>query len=82
VFDLRDPARHGVAHVPCSVPVACDALIVRRDDLIAERDVPVVLVDDDAVRALLTGAWLRRLGQLRVQALAGGFAAWEGVVQA
>jgi len=76
VFDLRDLGRHGVAHVPRSVSQACDRLIVRRDEMLAGRDAPVVLVDDDAVRAQLTGVWLRRLGHARVCTLAGGFASW------
>ena len=76
VFDLRDPARHVAGHVPRSASVACDALVVRHEEWIAMRDAPVVLVDDDNVRALLTGVWLRRLGLPRVRTLAGGFAAW------
>ena len=75
-FDLRNLGQHGVAHVPRSVPVACDMLLVRRDEMIATADAPVVLVDDDAVRAGLTGVWLRRLGQAHVSTLSGGFAAW------
>jgi rhodanese-related sulfurtransferase len=77
-FDLRNLGRHGVAHIPRSVPVACDMLVVRREEMIAVDDAPIVLVDDDAVRAHLTGAWLRRLGQSCVRTLAGGFAAWIG----
>jgi len=76
VFDLRNLGQHGVAHVPRSVSQACDRLIVRRDEMLAARDAPVVLVDDDAVRAQLTGVWLRRLGHARVRTLAGGFASW------
>jgi len=75
-FDLRDCGRHGGAHVPRSVAVASDMLIVRNEELIAVRDAPVVLVDDDTVRALLTAAWLRRLGLPDVRKLAGGFEAW------
>ena len=76
VFDLRNHGRHVVAHVPRSVSVASDHLIVRHEELIAARDAPVVLIDDDNVRALLTGVWLRRLGLDRVHELAGGVAAW------
>ena len=75
-FDLRKLGRHVVAHVPRSVSVAHDQLIVRNEEMIAVRDAPVVLVDDDPVRALLTGAWLRRLGLPDVRKLAGGFPAW------
>ena len=75
-FDLRPAGREGVAHVPRSVPVASDMLIVRNEELIAVRDAPVVLVDDDTVRALLTAVWLRRLGLPDVRKLAGGFEAW------
>ncbi len=75
-FDLRNLGTHVVAHVPHSVSVSSDALIVRHYESIAERDAPVVLIDDDAVRALLTGVWLRRLGLPHVQELAGGFASW------
>jgi rhodanese-related sulfurtransferase len=76
VFDLRNLGRHVVAHVPRSLSVSSDQLIVRHEELIVARDAPVVLVDDDTVRALLTGVWLRRLGQQRVLELAGGLAAW------
>ena len=75
-FDLRNLGRHVVAHVPHCLSVASDQLIVRHEELIAARDAPVVLVDDDNVRALLTGVWLRRLGVQRVQPLAGGLDAW------
>jgi len=75
-FDLRDPARHVAGHVPRSVSVACDTLVARHEEWIATRDAPVVLIDDDNVRASLTGVWLRRLGLPRVRTLAGGFAAW------
>ena len=76
VFDLRDRGSHVVAHVPRSVSVSSDLLIVRNEELVAARAAPVVLVDDDDVRALLTGVWLRRLGLPRVSMLAGGFRAW------
>ena len=75
-FDLRNLGSHVVAHVPRSVSVSNDALIVRHDELVALRDAPLVLIDDDSVRALLTGVWLRRLGLPRVLELAGGIAAW------
>jgi rhodanese-related sulfurtransferase len=75
-FDLRNLGQHVVAHVPGSVPVSNDTLIVRHEELIAVRDAPVVLIDDDCVRALLTGVWLRRLGMPQVHELAGGFPAW------
>ncbi len=75
-FDLRNLGRHVVAHVPRSLSVSSDQLIVCHEELIAARDAPVVLVDDDNVRALLTGVWLRRLGLQHVRELAGGLAAW------
>ncbi len=77
VFDLRHLGRHGAAHVPRSVSVSSDALVVRSEELVAVRDAPTILVDDDPVRARLVGAWLRRLGLPRVLELAGGFAAWS-----
>ncbi|MBC7666120.1 MAG: hypothetical protein H7276_20405, partial [Caulobacter sp.] len=71
VFDLRDRGSHVVAHVPRSVSVSSDLLIVRNGELVAARVAPVVLVDDDGVRALLTGVWLGRLGLPRLSLLAG-----------
>jgi rhodanese-related sulfurtransferase len=76
-FDLRNLGHHVVAHVPRSVSVASDQLIVRHEELVAVPGAPVVLVDDDNVRALLTGVWLRRLGMRDVRLLAGGFASWS-----
>jgi len=75
-FDLRHLGNRLVAHVPRSVSVRNDMLIVRHDESIAVRHAPVVLIDDDEVRALLTGVWLRRVGLPDVRQLAGGFAAW------
>jgi rhodanese-related sulfurtransferase len=76
-FDLRDRGKPVVAHVPRSVSVSSDRLIVRHAELIADPVAPVVLIDDDTPNALLTGVWLRRLGVRRVQKLAGGFAGWR-----
>ena len=75
-FDLRDATRYSAAHVPRSVSVASDRLIVRNEELVGIRGAPIVLIDDDDVRALLTAVWMRRLGHKNVRVLAGGFAAW------
>ncbi|MEP6503751.1 MAG: rhodanese-like domain-containing protein [Betaproteobacteria bacterium] len=76
LFDLRDAACHADGHVPHSIAVPCDALLVRNEEWLAARATPVVLVDDVEVRALLAGVWLRRLGYADVAVLAGGHAAW------
>ena len=76
VFDLRDAARHDAGHVPHAVSTACDALVVRNEEWVATRAIPIVLIDDDEARALLTGVWLRRLGSVDVGVLSGGHAAW------
>ncbi len=75
-FDLRNLGHHVVAHVPRSVSVVCEQLVVRHEELVAARDAPVVLIDDNNVRAPLTAVWLRRIGLPDVRLLAGGLQAW------
>jgi rhodanese-related sulfurtransferase len=75
-FDLRGRARHAVAGVPFAVQVDSDRLIVRNEEMIGARGAPIVLIDDDPVRAPLTAVWMRRLGHPQVRMLSGGFAAW------
>lgn len=75
LFDVRDPAEFRAAHHPASRNAPGGQLVQATDGWIAVRNARIVLLDDDGVRARMTAAWLRQMGQPDVFVAEGGFAA-------
>lgn len=77
VIDVRRDAEFRSGHLADSIHVPGARLIESVGEHLAVRNARVVLVDDTETRAVVTAAWLRRLGWGEAVALAGGLAAVE-----
>ncbi len=72
VLDVRDPAEFAARHRPGSRNAPGGQLVQATDQWIGVRGARVALVDDDGVRARMTGAWLRLMGHRDVFVVEGG----------
>ena len=72
VLDVRDPAEFARGHRPGSRSAPGGQLVQATDQWIGVRGARIALIDDDGVRARMTGAWLRLMGHRDVFAVEGG----------
>jgi rhodanese-related sulfurtransferase len=70
VFDVRDPDEYRRAHFPGAVSAPGGQLVQATDTYAGTLGARIVLSDDKEARALMTGAWLRRMGWREVFVLA------------
>lgn len=61
VFDVRSEAEYLTGHLPESRWVAGGQLVQETDHVAATRGARIVLVDDQLVRAYMTGSWLAQM---------------------
>jgi rhodanese-related sulfurtransferase len=72
IFDVRSPEEYAAGH-PAGVRSAPGGQLVQATDAyMATRNARVVLLDDDGVRAVMTGSWLKQMGWPEVYALTAG----------
>lgn len=62
VFDVRTPEEYHRGHIRDAVSVPGGQLVQTFDSWVATRHARIVLVDDQAVRAVVTAHWLLQLG--------------------
>lgn len=62
VLDVRDPEEYRAGHRPGSRSAPGGQLVQSTDQWIAVRHARIALIDDDGVRARMTGAWLAEMG--------------------
>jgi rhodanese-related sulfurtransferase len=81
LFDVRDPAEYEAGHVAGAFSAPGGQLVQATDQYVGTLGARIVLVDDAEVRALMTAAWLRRMGWNDVAVLAesGGETGWPAV---
>ena len=72
VLDVRDPAEFAAKHRPGSRNAPGGQLVQATDAWIGVRGARIALIDDDGVRARMTGAWLRQMGHRDVFVVEGG----------
>jgi len=72
VLDVRDPLEFAAGYRPGSVSAPGGQLVQGTDTWIGVRNARVALIDDDGVRARMTGAWLRLMGHTDVFVVEGG----------
>jgi rhodanese-related sulfurtransferase len=70
LFDVRDPDEHRRGHFPGAISAPGGQLVQATDTYAGTLGARIVLSDDKAARALMTGAWLRRMGWQEVFVLA------------
>jgi rhodanese-related sulfurtransferase len=70
VFDVRDPDEYRRGHFPSAVSAPGGQLVQATDTYAGTLGARIVLSDDKEARALMSGAWLRRMGWQEVYVLA------------
>jgi rhodanese-related sulfurtransferase len=75
VLDVRDPAEYRAGHRSGSISAPGGQLVQATDQWVGVRNARIVLVDDTGVRARMSGAWLRQMGQRDVFVVEGGLEA-------
>src|SRR5579885_3633097 len=74
LLDVRSPEEYAAGHLAAARSAPGGQLVQATDAYMNTRNARVVLVDDDGVRAAMTGSWLRQMGWNEVYALEGGLA--------
>jgi rhodanese-related sulfurtransferase len=70
LFDVRDPAEYAAGHVAGALSAPGGQLVQATDQYVGTLGARIVLIDDLAVRALMTASWLRQMGWKDVAVLA------------
>src|SRR4051812_1596923 len=74
VFDVRSPEEYEAGHLATARSAPGGQLVQATDAYMATRNARIVLVDDDGVRAVMTGSWLVQMGWPEGHVLDGGLA--------
>jgi len=74
LFDVRGPEEYAEGHLTGARSAPGGQLVQATDAYMATRNARVVLVDNDGVRAVMTGSWLVQMGWPEVYVLDGGLA--------
>jgi len=77
IFDARDGDGYQQEHISSSIWLPGGQACQRTDDFAAVPGSPIVFVDDDDARALVTAYWFLRMGFPDVSILKGGIKAWQ-----
>jgi rhodanese-related sulfurtransferase len=73
-FDVRSPEEYLAGHLAGARSAPGGQLVQATDAYMATRNARIVLIDDDGVRAVMTGSWLVQMGWPEVYVLDGGLA--------
>jgi rhodanese-related sulfurtransferase len=74
LFDVRSPEEYASGHLAGARSAPGGQLVQATDVYMATRNARIVLVDDDGVRAVMTGSWLVQMGWPEIYVLQGGLA--------
>jgi rhodanese-related sulfurtransferase len=70
LFDVRDPAEYEAGHLVGAISAPGGQLVQATDQYVGTLGARIILVDDAAVRALMTASWLAQMGWRDVFVLA------------
>ena len=62
LFDVRSPEEYAAGHYPGSLSAPGGQLVQETDHFASVRGARIVLLDDDGIRAAITGSWLAQMG--------------------
>src|SRR3954451_19355647 len=62
LFDVRDPTDYAAGHLPGAINAPGGQLVQATDQYVGTLNARIVLVDDRAVRAIMTASWLKQMG--------------------
>ncbi len=74
LFDVRGPEEYASGHLAGARSAPGGQLVQATDAYMATRNARIVLVDDDGIRAVMTGSWLAQMGWPEIYVLQGGLA--------
>jgi len=77
VFDVRERGEFNECQIPGATSLPRSQIELRIGQLVANRNIPIVVYDDGGARAPLAAATLLRLGYEQIAVLAGGLSAWQ-----
>ena len=69
LFDVRDPDEYAAGHVAGAISAPGGQLVQATDQYAGTLNARIVLVDDKAVRAVMTASWLTQMGWREVYVL-------------
>lgn len=70
LVDVRTPGEYEAGHLVGAMHAPGGQLVQATDKYLVVQNARLILVDDDGVRASITGGWLRRMGWTQVHVLA------------
>jgi rhodanese-related sulfurtransferase len=70
LFDVRNPEEYAAGHVPGAISAPGGQLVQATDQYAGTLGARIVLVDEHAVRAVMTASWLKQMGWQDVFVLA------------
>jgi len=77
LVDLRADADRDQGHLPGALHVSRDVLEAGADQVLPDKDAPVVLYCGGGGRSALAADALQGMGYTNVRSMAGGFRAWK-----
>lgn len=78
LIDVREKEEYREGHLPGSVSVPRGFLDMRIEEVVPDKDAPVILYCAGGTRSLLAGRTMRELGYTNVVSMSGGYGAWKG----
>lgn len=78
LIDVREKEEYREGHLPGSVSVPRGFLDMRIEEVVPDKDAPVILYCAGGTRSLLAGRTMREMGYTNVVSMSGGYGGWKG----
>lgn len=78
LIDVREKEEYREGHLPSAISVPRGFLDMRIEEVVPDKDAPIVLYCAGGTRSLLAGRTLKEMGYTNVTSMSGGFGGWKG----